>query len=152
MQKTVLYYCLIKVKLRLQNIMMIQQVIDFGLVVLIWIVQIIVYPSFSYYKLEDLSKWHEKYTRNITLIVLPLMTVQLGIHLYEIISALSFLRLVILIMILLIWINTFLYSVPLHKRISGNVDMAGACRDLSRINWYRTVLWTLVFVLGFFVV
>jgi hypothetical protein len=131
--------------------MMIQQVLDFGLVVLIWIVQIIIYPSFSYYKAEDLSKWHGNYTRNFTFIVLPLMTGQLGIHLYEIISEFTLLRVGILLMILLIWLNTFLYAVPLHQRISDKQDIAGACKALTRINWYRTALWTLVFILGLFV-
>ena len=134
----------------LSGTMLIQHVVDFGLVVLIWIVQIIIYPSFSYYKEEDLSRWHDKYTRNITLIVLPLMTGQLAIHLYEIISSFTFLRFAVLVMIILIWFNTFLYAIPLHKRISDNKDIPRTCRELTRINWYRTVLWTLVFVLGLF--
>lgn len=132
--------------------MMIRHIIDFGLVVLIWIVQIIVYPGFSYYKPEDLCKWHGQYTRKITLIVLPLMSIQLSIHLYEIVSSFSFFRLALLMMILLAWVNTFLYSVPLHKRIFNNEDIAETCTALTRINWYRTVLWSLVFILGFFVV
>jgi hypothetical protein len=138
--------------MNIEETMLIQQVLDFGLVVLIWIVQIIIYPSFSYYKEEDLSKWHDKYTRNITLIVLPLMTGQLGIHLYEIINAFTLLRLSALILIALIWFNTFLYAVPLHQRISDNLDIAKTCIELTRINWYRTILWSLVFILGLFFV
>lgn len=132
--------------------MMIQQIFDFGLVVLIWMVQLIIYPSFVYYKVEDLFKWHNTYTKNITWIVLPLMVGQLGIHLYEIILAFSFFKLAILLMILLVWINTFFYAVPLHQRISDNDDIACACRALIRVNWNRTVLWTVIFILGLFFV
>jgi hypothetical protein len=130
--------------------MMIQHIIDFGLVVLIWIVQLIIYPGFSYYKAEDLHNWHGKYTRNITLIVMPLMIGQLSIHLYEIVDTFTLSRLAILVLISFIWLNTFLFAIPLHKRISDKIAIAEACIALTRVNWYRTILWTLVFVLGLF--
>lgn len=130
---------------------MLIQIADFGLVVLIWIVQLVIYPGFKYYRDEDLSRWHSTYTRNVTWIVLPLMAGQLGIHLYEIIGQFTTMRLVVLLMILIVWLNTFFYAVPLHQRISDNDDISGACKALTRVNWYRTMLWTLVFVIGLFV-
>ncbi|MFT7429007.1 MAG: hypothetical protein ACI9IZ_001504, partial [Nonlabens sp.] len=38
---------------------LLQLLVDFGLVVLIWIVQLIIYPSFLYYGSKTLNKWHK---------------------------------------------------------------------------------------------
>ena len=39
--------------------------LDFGLMVLIWIVQLVIYPGLCYYKSEDLGNWHKIYTGRI---------------------------------------------------------------------------------------
>ena len=125
------------------------KIIDFGLVVLIWIVQIIVYPGFCYYEKEALIKWHSQYARNISLIVMPLMTAQLGLHGYWVIQDFNFIRLFILGLILAAWAVTFMLAVPLHGNISKGKDLAYAVESLLKTNWIRTVLWTLVFLLSF---
>ena len=125
------------------------KIIDFGLVVLIWVVQLVVYPGFHYYEKEALVKWHTRYTRNISLVVMPLMTVQLALHGYWLVKDFNFVRLWIFIMILAAWAVTFLFAVPLHENISRNKEIAFAVESLVKINWIRTVLWTLVFVMSF---
>ena len=50
---------------------------DFGLLVLIWMVQLVVYPGFKYYQRERLLEWHARYTSRISYIVGPLMLGQL---------------------------------------------------------------------------
>ncbi|MEO1009857.1 MAG: hypothetical protein AAFX53_01035 [Bacteroidota bacterium] len=50
---------------------------DFGLVVLIWSVQLIIYPSFQFYNPIELLLWHGIYVHRITYVVLPLMVGQL---------------------------------------------------------------------------
>jgi len=45
--------------------------VDFGMLILIWLVQLIIYPSFQYSARESFIQWHEKYTGLITLVVLP---------------------------------------------------------------------------------
>ncbi|MFT6745260.1 MAG: hypothetical protein ACJAR8_001821, partial [Bacteroidia bacterium] len=57
-------------------------IVDFGLVVLIWMVQLIVYPSFLFYKDTELITWHTKYTPRITKIVAPLMFAQLSLSVF----------------------------------------------------------------------
>ena len=47
--------------------------IDFGFVVLIWAVQLVIYPSFGFYAKANLFEWHKSYTARVTYIVLPLM-------------------------------------------------------------------------------
>lgn len=121
---------------------------DFGLVILIWITQLIVYPSFTYFSPENLYAWHQKYTAAITIIVMPLMIGQLVLHGYQIYNEMNWLRVVALVLILLAWANTFFYAVPLHNQISESNDALKAANSLIRINWYRTVLWSLTFLLG----
>ena len=40
----------------------IRSVVDFGAVVLIWLVQLVIYPSFLHYAESDLVNWHKIYT------------------------------------------------------------------------------------------
>jgi len=64
-------------------------VVDFCLVVLIWLVQLIIYPSFRYMSPEQLAIWHPKYTTLITLVVGPLMLAQVAVVGWEVVSRFS---------------------------------------------------------------
>ncbi|MBX2821145.1 MAG: hypothetical protein KTR29_15725, partial [Rhodothermaceae bacterium] len=54
-------------------------VVDFGLLVLIWIVQLIVYPGFKYSDIHLFGDWHSQYSMLISFLVIPLMLSQVGI-------------------------------------------------------------------------
>ena len=123
--------------------------IDFGLVVLIWIIQLIVYPSFQQYTAENLIIWHKKYTRLIGYIVGPLMLAQLGISIYQITCTVTFFHSMHLLVISLIWMQTFFQFVPLHTTISKGKINEQILLSLEHKNWYRTVLWTALFLYGF---
>ena len=125
------------------------KIIDFGLVVLIWIVQLIVYPGFHYYEKEALVKWHTQYTSCISFIVMPLMVAQLSLHAYWLFEDFNFVRLAVFVMILAAWFVTFLLAVPLHGNISDGKDLAYSLQSLVKVNWIRTILWTIVFVISF---
>jgi hypothetical protein len=121
---------------------------DVGLLVLIWIVQRVVYPSFTYYTRDGLMKWHDKYTQRITFVVLPLMLGQVivsGLQLWRIASWYTIISFVI---ILLLWASTFLKFVPLHHKISKGDFNKNTLTDLIRYNWIRTALWTILFLLS----
>ncbi len=47
------------------DILILRLLFDFGLVVLIWIVQLVIYPGLCYYSETDLLKWHKLYTSRI---------------------------------------------------------------------------------------
>lgn len=121
--------------------------IDFGLVVLIWMTQLIVYPAFTYYSSNDMVQWHGRYTMAISLIVAPLMIAQVLLHGWELVSNPGILSYINAFLIALIWINTFLFAVPLHNQISSGTQVIEAAHRLVSINWYRTVLWSIVFVI-----
>ncbi|MBV6646697.1 MAG: hypothetical protein KI790_14670 [Cyclobacteriaceae bacterium] len=126
--------------------------IDFGLLVLVWTVQLVVYPGFRYYTPSDLQKWHGKYTSNITIIVLPLMLSQLLLHGIQAISKFHMLSSFALFLVICTWFITFWKAVPLHQQIteSRDEDTQLIAQKLVSINWYRTLIWTAIFIINFF--
>ena len=121
---------------------------DMGMFVLIWIVQLIIYPGFGYYSNDQLQQWHPIYTKAITIIVLPLMLGQLVLHGWRLWSQFSILYLVVFIMVLSNWAITFFVSVPLHSKISSGENIGVSVEKLVGTNWYRTILWSLIFLSG----
>ncbi len=125
------------------------RLVDFGLVVLIWMVQLIAYPGFRFFQKSDLLIWHEYYTKTITLFVVPLMFSQLGLHLHGMIkSNFSWMQVTSFGMIIGVWLLTFMKAVPLHGQIGAGEDLQESITKLIQVNWMRTVLWTLVFMLS----
>ncbi|AFL81597.1 hypothetical protein Aeqsu_2135 [Aequorivita sublithincola DSM 14238] len=131
------------------SIEVIRLLLDFGLVVLIWIIQCIVYPSFRYYPTENLIAWHKIYTARFSVIVIPLMLGQIGIVLYQTILTPSVYTVVSLIIIIFVWLVTFLQFVPIHTSIAKGIVTEKLLASLVNKNWIRTVLWTLLFIYSF---
>ncbi len=134
------------------SIAILRLLLDFGLVVLIWIIQRIVYPGFLYYSAENLVKWHKEYTSRFSAIVMPLMLGQLGISIYQLISQTNLFTVISFVIILLIWIATFLQFVPIHATISKGRANETMLKALVHKNWLRTFLWTLLFVINCIVI
>lgn len=122
---------------------------DFGLVVLIWMVQLIIYPSFQFYTTENLLSWHQKYTVAISFVVIPLMFGQLITATLQLIGERNTFTLGSLILITLVWLSTFLQFVPMHGAISSGNTSPELLKELVSKNWMRTVLWTLIFLWTF---
>lgn len=127
----------------------IELLLDFGLLILIWMVQLIIYPSFLYYERKNLINWHNKYTGLIAVIVAPLMFGQLGFTIYGIANDLSITSVIKIILIAFVWIFTFAYFAPTHKKISKGDFSTNTLIQLIKLNWVRTISWTLVFILVF---
>jgi len=123
--------------------------IDFGLLVLIWLVQLVVYPGFRYYHRDQLMAWHKKYTTGITMVVMPLMVGQVILHTIDLYQHPDWVPIAAFFLIVCAWINTFFYAVPLHNKISAGKDVLSAARQLVGVNWFRTVAWSVVFLLNF---
>ena len=121
---------------------------DFGLVVLIWLVQLVVYPSFHFFSKGKLLEWHSIYTRRVTYVVLPLMLGQLVLSILLAFQYPSFGSLGILILVIGAWVVTFVCFVPIHQQISLNNVDPNLLKRLVSLNWIRTILWTLIFVWG----
>lgn len=122
--------------------------VDFGLVVLIWLVQLIIYPGFRYYNPAELAVWHPQYTNLITLIVGPLMLAQAGLIAWELRSRLSGLTIVSAVLVGIMWASTAFQAVPIHNAIAAGDASPETLARLVRVNWVRTWGWTVIFGLG----
>ena len=122
--------------------------IDFGFLVLIWAVQLVIYPSFSYYSSANLFNWYKKYTKRVTIIVLPLMFSQLIITIIQLWNIQDWYTIISLLVLVILWLLTFLIFVPLHQSIDNNAPIENVCFKLESKNWIRTLLWTLLFTIS----
>ncbi|SDS16244.1 hypothetical protein SAMN04515667_1549 [Formosa sp. Hel1_31_208] len=121
-------------------------IIDFGLVILIWMVQLTVYPSFKHYSRDGLLQWHSRYTKNIAIIVMPLMFGQLIIYFYQVFVSQNLFSILGLTIVILLWVSTFVQFVPLHQQINGNQHTYKTLVQLIMRNWIRTILWSALFL------
>ena len=120
---------------------------DSGLLVLILMVQLIIYPSFLHYPLKNLITWHNIYTKRIAVIVVPLMLGQLSISLFQVYENQVFDTFLYAAIVLFLWAITLFKFAPMHNEISqGNVSEK-FLTSLVRLNWIRTILWFLLFLL-----
>jgi hypothetical protein len=123
-------------------------VLDFGMVVLLWLVQRVIYPSFLECSEERLVVWHKTYVKRVGPIIMPMMLMQLFCLAWLTYKNPDPANLVALVALIACWVLTFAVSVPLHQKIdAGDTSRKTIC-SLIHTNWPRTILWTLVFVLG----
>ena len=122
--------------------------VDFGLVVLIWLVQLIIYPSFARIDRNVFIAWHGDYTRWITIIVVPLMFAQLFFSIWQLTSTQHVTSWIRLLLVVAVWLLTFFQAVPLHNQLNNEGNTTALTESLVTVNWPRTILWTLIFVLG----
>ncbi len=124
---------------------LIQLFIDFGLVVLIWMVQLIIYPSFLRFESHSLENWHLTYTGRITVIVAPLMIAQIALAGFLLITGTSYnsLEILALGLIILNWLLTFFIFIPYHQKIDLQPADKMVQRKLVRSNWIRVALFCL---------
>lgn len=120
--------------------------VDAGLVVLIWMIQIIIYPAFLFYEKEDLINWHNSYTIRIAVIVIPLMAMQLVFSILDVYIQINLATLIPLFLVLFLWVFTFSSFAPLHFKItSAKADKQLLCTLVKR-NWIRTFLRSFLFL------
>ncbi len=113
-----------------------------ALVGLIWTIQMVHYPLFAQVGPEHFVAYHRRHTREITLVVGPLMLAEL------VTAALLVLEgnrdpwlLASLPLLALIWISTGFVQIPLHNTLTSGFD-AHEHRRLVTTNWWRTAAWS----------
>ena len=119
-------------------------VLDVGLLVLIWMIQLIVYPSFLFYTAKELIAWHKMYTKAIALIVIPLMLGQLGIIIYQVFLLQNTYTLTSIVLVVFLWGITLLKFAPMHQQISEGNTHVQLLKKLVQINWIRALIWTIL--------
>jgi len=124
--------------------------VDFGMCVVLWLVQLVIYPSFLRVKTSELLAWHKAYTFRVSFVILPLMFGQLALSISSVVGDASILEWIAFAFVLVCWILTFFVSVPLHRKIEQNDITRETRQKLIATNWPRTILWSVIFGLGLF--
>lgn len=138
----------------MEKILLILQIVSTLMITgIIWVVQLVQYPFFSYVEENDFPRYHAAYTFWITPIVAPLMIVELlsaALILFYPPEYLDYKLLVFgLILCLAAWLSTFFFQVPFHNRLANGFD-AEAHASLVKTNWIRTLVWTARAILIFY--
>jgi hypothetical protein len=120
--------------------------INGGLVVLIWLVQIVIYPGMHGWDKARFEGLHRDYATRISFIVGPLMLGQAALALYQLVEFAGSVAVIQTLLIGAVWGVTIFISVPLHRRLSAGYDERNVNR-LVATNWLRTAGWSLVFLL-----
>ncbi len=112
----------------------------FALTGLIWLIQLVHYPSFEFVD-GSFLEFHRFHSQRISWIVIPLMLAELGSAV--VLAAHHPQRYCWnLLGVILIWLSTFFWSVPLHNQLSQQKDLL-LLSQLVWSNWPRTFLWSL---------
>ncbi len=115
--------------------------------ILIWVVQLYVYPSFRKVEARVFVDWHQRYMNRIAWIVGPLMISQLAVGVGLLMKDASGPSIIYAALVGATWILTGLVAVPLHRNLQDLEKDPRTISSLIAWNWLRTVLWTaIVFV------
>jgi len=110
--------------------------------VLIWLVQIIIYPGFHKVPSEDFRKYHDWYIKRITVIVLPLMIGEVAAVALWFATVPSMAVGTAAVLVALVWAATFLLQVPIHRLLRKG-KQTKLINRLVATNWIRTIAWSL---------
>ncbi len=127
-------------------ILLLRLLIDFGLLILIWLVQLIIYPAFKFQPADLLQQWHKLYTQRISFVVVPLMLLQLILSIFHLWKEVNLYTAGTFSIILFLWIYTFSVFVPLHSTIDQAPSKVENVRLLVVKNKFRTFGWSIVFL------
>ena len=114
------------------------------MVAIIWIVQILHYPTFLFIDKERYTEFQQFHMNKISYIIVPLMLVELisGLSILFTVENVQFSFYVSLSLLILIWLITGLFFTKFHSELSKNFSHNTILR-LIRLNWIRTVFWTI---------
>jgi hypothetical protein len=111
---------------------------------LIWTIQLVHYPSMKFIPEEKFTAYHNFHSQRISILAMPIMLIELftsfGLF-YQNGSSYNHIFTINLILVISIWISTFLIQVPLHNTLSSAKN-ARVLNHLILSNWIRTILWT----------
>jgi hypothetical protein len=115
------------------------------LVGLIWTIQVVHYPSFQYADESTFREMESFHQTRISLVVMPLMLLEIGSGLLLLWSRPDFFpgwaAIWGVLLIGFVWASTFALQVPLHGKLSEGMDTL-AIQRLVTTNWIRTIAWT----------
>ena len=118
------------------------------MVAIIWIVQILHYPTFLFIDKKQYTGFQQFHMNKISYIIIPIMAVELftGLGILFIIQKQQIPFYVSLVILILIWVITGLLFTKYHSDLSKKYNKE-TILQLIQFNWIRTLLWTIRFAL-----
>ena len=134
-------------KMRLMLPLILQLVATSAMFGIIWLVQLVHYPMFNGLSKDEFTFWHEFHSTRITFVVLPLMVAELGLSAWLAFASPDLRSVSVFGLTALVWISTFLLSVPLHNKLGALKDPSDlmrqdVVRSLVSTNWVRTACYS----------
>mgnify|MGYP001157120734 CR=1 FL=1 len=115
--------------------------VDTVFLYLIWVIQLVIYPSFKYITDHNFLKWHKKYCNIIGFFVIPLMLFQL---IESVILIIDFRGILNFAFVISTWDLTFTVFFNIHKKLSKEGNKRDIIEKLLKLNWLRVFLWSLL--------
>ena len=109
---------------------------------IIWVIQLLHYPTFHFIKQSDYVEFQHFHMQRISFIVVPVMIIELLSGFMLVYYFRSNLFILCLTILLVIWLITFVFFTKLHQSLLGGYDKI-IVDKLVQINWSRTFLWSL---------
>ena len=118
----------------------------------IWVMQLVHYPSFKYVKESDYIIFQKYHMSNISYIVFPVMFTELITALLIFFSGEKSLFFVLsLICLFLIWVITGVLFTKYHSILKEGKDLM-IIEKMIKANWIRALLWTMRLIMILFVI
>ena len=115
-----------------------------AMVGVIWIIQLVHYPSFHFIELNQYTTFQRFHMSRISYVVIPAMLTELFTLILIIISMdqIDTLVLASAILLISIWLITAVFFSGVHQKLTLGYDQT-VVDKLVKLNWGRTLLWTL---------
>ena len=110
----------------------------------IWIMQLIHYPSFHFIELNQYTTFQRFHMSRISYVVIPAMLTELFTLILIIISMdqVDPIILASALLLIVIWLMTAVFFSGMHQKLTLGYDQV-VVEKLVKLNWGRTLLWTL---------
>ena len=110
----------------------------------IWVIQLLHYPSFHFIQKSDYPKFQQFHMSRISFIVVPAMIIEFitGIMMLQFGFSSNFLFIFSLFILLVIWVITLVFFTKMHQGLISGYNEVIVDRLIS-INWSRTLLWSI---------
>jgi hypothetical protein len=113
---------------------------------LIWCIQVVHYPLMDSVARDGFREFHRRHGFRVSLVVVAPMLAELVSAAALAVSVPdgvdSAVTVIGVVLVIVIWISTFVIQVPLHRRLAQGFDSV-AHRRLVTSNWFRTAAWSL---------
>ena len=110
----------------------------------ILVIQLVHYPSFHFVELKQYTTFQRFHMARISYVVIPAMLTELFTLILVVISMdqIDILVLASAILLIFIWLMTAVFFSGVHQKLTLGYDQT-AVDKLVKLNWGRTLLWTL---------